>query len=347
MNSSFKRPEKLSSPLEYAPRWMRDQERQVREHSSALPEDQWQRSAALDRDVGGNRAMMEVRQQLPLDPEQVPEPTSYKSTSLRLIVLQMCAISGFAALVAWAVVSLLAPKQTGKETAQVKSPSVSIVGYSAKQVPAQSLMTVAPAERPAVAGANEPLPGGSASTVATNEPLQRPDLVPATHEQRRPPGIEETPGVNILPPEANTTPGPAPADRQPGGDPAAAPTANQSPLRTQDAPGPAAQSARSQTGNKSKLLDAGEIGLLIKRGKDLITNGDFAAARLLLKRAADSGSGEAALALGATFDPSFIHQLGAIGIQPDVDRAREWYQKAAALGSNTASKQLANLQGAH
>ena len=96
---------------------------------------------------------MELRQKLTLDPEQVPEPTSHKSTSLRLIVLQMCAISGFAALVAWAVVSLLAPKQTGKETSHVTSPSQSIVGNSAKQVPAQSLMTVAPAERPAVAGA--------------------------------------------------------------------------------------------------------------------------------------------------------------------------------------------------
>ena len=34
--------------------------------------------------------------------------------------------------------------------------------------------------------------------------------------------------------------------------------------------------------------------MLIKSGKDLITNGDFAAARLSLRRAADGGSGEAA-----------------------------------------------------
>lgn len=67
--------------------------------------------------------------------------------------------------------------------------------------------------------------------------------------------------------------------------------------------------------------------MLVKHGKDLITNGDFAAARLLLKRAADGGSAEEALALGATFDPSFIRQLGAIGIQPDVDRARDMVPK--------------------
>jgi TPR repeat protein len=48
--------------------------------------------------------------------------------------------------------------------------------------------------------------------------------------------------------------------------------------------------------------------------------------------------------LGSTFDPAFIQQLGVIGIQPDVARAREWYQKAAGLGSDTASQRLANLK---
>lgn len=342
MNSPNKQPQKFSSPLEYAPRWARDRGRQI-DTTALVATDQGQRVEALDGDVGGNEAVMEPRRKLTLEPEQVPEPSSHNSTSVRLIVLQMCAISGFAALVAWAVVSLLAPKQTSKEIV----PSVSIVGNGAQQVPAQSPTTVAAAERPAVAGAKEPLPAGSASTIATSEPLQRPDLVPATHEQRRSPGIEETPGVIILSPQANTTPEAAPGNRWPGGDPAAAPTANQSPLRTQDASGPATRPAGSQAGNKSMPLDAGEIAMLVKRAKDLITNGDFAAARLLLKRAADGGSGEASLALGATFDPAFIHQLGAIGVQPDVDRAREWYQKAAALGSIAALKQLANLPGAH
>lgn len=177
---------------------------------------------------------MEARQTLPLDPERVREPTSHNSTSLRLIVLQMCAISGFAALVAWAVVSLLAPKQTANGTAQIKSPSQPIVGNSAKLVPAQSLIAVPPPVHAAAAGARESSPGVSASTLATNEPLQRPDLVPALHDQRRPSEIGETPAANNPPPQADATPG----KPLPRADTAAAPTANQSLVQRKMHPAP-------------------------------------------------------------------------------------------------------------
>lgn len=98
----------------------------------------------------------------------------------------------------------------------------------------------------------------------------------------------------------------------------------------------------SETG-KSAALAPDEIALLIKRGKEQAANGDISAARLLLQRAADAGSAEAALALGSTFDPLVVKRLGAIGVQTDAAKAREWYQKAAALGSNLAPRQLANL----
>jgi TPR repeat protein len=86
-----------------------------------------------------------------------------------------------------------------------------------------------------------------------------------------------------------------------------------------------------------------EIAMLLKRGKDLLTNGDISSARLLLRRAAEAGNAEAALALGSTFDPAVIARLGAIGVEADAAKAREWYEKAAALGSNRASQQIANL----
>jgi TPR repeat protein len=91
-------------------------------------------------------------------------------------------------------------------------------------------------------------------------------------------------------------------------------------------------------------LDADEIAMLLKRGKDAFSTGDLAAARLLLRRAAEAGSAEAALALGATFDPLVIRRLGAIGAAPDPAQARQWYQKAVALGSPTASQPLAQLE---
>src|SRR5580700_4593458 len=91
-------------------------------------------------------------------------------------------------------------------------------------------------------------------------------------------------------------------------------------------------------------LDSDEIAMLLKRGKDAFSTGDLAAARLLLRRAAEAGSAEGALALGATFDPLVIRRLGAIGAAPDAAQARQWYQKAVALGSPTASQPLAQLE---
>ena len=96
----------------------------------------------------------------------------------------------------------------------------------------------------------------------------------------------------------------------------------------------------------SLSLASDEIAMLLKRGKDAFSTGDLAAARLLLRRAAEGGSAEAALALGATFDPLIIRRLGAIGAAPDAAQARQWYQKAVALGSTTASQPLAQLEAA-
>jgi hypothetical protein len=93
-------------------------------------------------------------------------------------------------------------------------------------------------------------------------------------------------------------------------------------------------------------LDSEEIAILVKRGKDLIANGDLAAARLLLRRAAEAGSAEGAFTLGTTFDPVVLQRLGAIGAAPDLAQARQWYQRAAELGSSAASQQLAGLADA-
>jgi TPR repeat protein len=84
--------------------------------------------------------------------------------------------------------------------------------------------------------------------------------------------------------------------------------------------------------------------MLVKRGNDFLGNGDLAAARLLFRRAAEGGSAEGALALGATFDPVVMQRLGAVGTAPDVTLARQWYQRAIELGSATASQRLAGLQ---
>jgi hypothetical protein len=86
-----------------------------------------------------------------------------------------------------------------------------------------------------------------------------------------------------------------------------------------------------------------EVAVLLKRGKDLIATGDLAAARLMLRRAAEANNAEAALALGATYDPLVLRQLKAYGFTADAAMARSWYEKAAELGSSAAPRRLEML----
>lgn len=109
------------------------------------------------------------------------------------------------------------------------------------------------------------------------------------------------------------------------------------------APEPAPPVAFPAAAMSKSELGADAIATLVRRGKGFITDGDIVTARLLLRRAAEAGSAEAALALGASFDPLILKQAGAIGVQTDTAQARQWYEKAAALGSEAASKQLAKL----
>jgi len=109
----------------------------------------------------------------------------------------------------------------------------------------------------------------------------------------------------------------------------------------------AATGTESSGGTRSSpemQLNADAIAVLISRAEDLMKSGDFASARLLLRRAANAGSANAALTLGATFDPRVIDEIGPIGIEPDIARARQWYEMAAELGSELAVQRLTNLQ---
>ena len=118
------------------------------------------------------------------------------------------------------------------------------------------------------------------------------------------PVVAPPPPVAALPPPAPVTPAPAPAVRS---------------------------------------LDNDEMQAMLKRGESFIATGDITAARLLLRRVAEAGNARAALALGATYDPAVLKQIGILGAQADVKQARAWYEKAAALGSPEAPKRLEQL----
>jgi TPR repeat protein len=90
-------------------------------------------------------------------------------------------------------------------------------------------------------------------------------------------------------------------------------------------------------------LDPEEIATLMRRGEEYLKTGDIAAARLMLRRAANAGHPQAALALGATFDPVVLAELGVLGFAPDPAQARSWYDKAARLGLDEAQRRIERL----
>lgn len=101
-------------------------------------------------------------------------------------------------------------------------------------------------------------------------------------------------------------------------------------------PQPAAPAARR--------MDPDELAGLLKRAKGMLAIGDIASARLLLERAADAQEAEAALMLGTTYDPLVLGNQDMRSITPDPAMARQWYQKAAMLGSADAKRRLSQIQ---
>jgi TPR repeat protein len=90
-------------------------------------------------------------------------------------------------------------------------------------------------------------------------------------------------------------------------------------------------------------IDGSQIAALLKRGQDYLQNGDIVSARLMLRRAATAGDPQAALLLGATFDPVVLRDLGALDFTPDPAQARIWYQRAADAGLPEATRRLERL----
>lgn len=82
---------------------------------------------------------------------------------------------------------------------------------------------------------------------------------------------------------------------------------------------------------------------LMAHGQKMIDVGYLAGARAYYRRAAEAGSGEAALAAGATYDPDIVARLGVQGIKPDRAEAAKWYASAAGLGIANRDKALRTL----
>ena len=107
---------------------------------------------------------------------------------------------------------------------------------------------------------------------------------------------------------------------------------------------PAEPGAQLQPASKAtRALDPEEFKLFMQQGEQFIAAGDVVTARIVFQRAAEAGDANAAMALGATYDPTVLAKLGVAGLGADVEKARTWYQKAESLGSTEATRRLAIL----
>jgi hypothetical protein len=73
---------------------------------------------------------------------------------------------------------------------------------------------------------------------------------------------------------------------------------------------------------------ASEAAGLLARAKALLGQGNIAAARLMLERAAETGSAEAIYSLAETYDPNVLATWKAYGTRGDAAKARDLYARA-------------------
>jgi hypothetical protein len=119
--------------------------------------------------------------------------------------------------------------------------------------------------------------------------------------------------------------------------PAAMPQASALRIQPEAPPAPLAKASKLAPADRERALK------MLQRGNELIGAKDFSAAQHFYKRAAEIGLPEAAVALARTFDPGELARIGAVGLQPNPEMARTWYEKARALGSAEADAFLTRL----
>jgi hypothetical protein len=108
-----------------------------------------------------------------------------------------------------------------------------------------------------------------------------------------------------------------------------APTPEPAPTSLASAPEP----------EEASRLSAAQITELLSRGDSFLHAGDVASARLFYERAADAGDWQAAIRIGATFDPAFLARAG-VRAGGDPIQAQSWYRHALDLGAPKADRQV-------
>ena len=194
-----------------------------------------------------------------------------------------------------------------------------------------ALLAVGKLSLPGTSGATEQADTSPSFGTRFSEPASRPQEPPIVAQEASDPPQQVAladpatpvtaprPSVAVAPP-APVPPPPAPMTATP--------------------PAPVAPAAEPAASAPAPEFSPEDLATLLKRGQQLAASGDIAAARLTLRPAAEARNAQAALALGATYDPVVLHSLGILGVTADVAMARSWYEKAKEYGSAEAPRRL-------
>jgi hypothetical protein len=139
-----------------------------------------------------------------------------------------------------------------------------------------------------------------------------------------------------------------------------APVLPASELQVTSQPDPAATWALSSSGDRDRAATprlarpltglavaaegpATDEATLLTRAEYFLGQADIAGARRFLERALAKGSARAAFVLAQTYDAEFLQSLQTVGVRADTDKARQFYQAAAAVGIEQAKERLQAL----
>jgi hypothetical protein len=86
--------------------------------------------------------------------------------------------------------------------------------------------------------------------------------------------------------------------------------------------------------------DAADVVKLVARANTLLGQGDVGSARIVLERAAETGSAQASFSLAETYDPLVLAKWQTYGTRGDAVKARDLYAKAQAGGIDEATERL-------
>ncbi len=323
MSSPIHHDDNTDPILRYAPPHAREQGRAPADASNSNPEQTSPTPPIESAETSGDRAIIEMRKRLALDPNWVPEPPHDPAPPRDLwpLALQTSIALAAAAVVAWVVTALPAAIQHGRNGAAPPSAAAPIWSTSRSTVPPSGTM-----------------PPVSVRSVATLSIAAKPQAQPLRAAAEPP-----VPETNERSDPAPRTPTPPSAELANARTPANAEMAPAERVRPEATVEPGATQRRAAPDFVTRQVDGEELAAMRRRAGDFIKSGDLSSARLLLRRAAEAGSEEAALTLAGTFDPNVLAARGVQDGAADIALARLWYERAAQFGSSEAPRRLRQL----